>query len=203
DECLAESFILNPDGGAVACIFNSREGLVGDGDNAHLYTSEFIELQFWELFVNGSENLGKMMQQAKEHLASAALNPSYPGSVYRWCYYEINLLGDPESPALTRRHYLNIAPLKSGFGISFSIENICRDELTDIDVTIESSSRLCIPRRYTTNIEQLWPEEQVTFKKFFLGFGQSQITVKATVDGVEESRTFSGFLFGPFVFIRK
>jgi len=203
DGCLAKAFLLNPDGGAVACIFNSREGLAGSSDTAHLFTSEFIEQQFWELFVNGSENLGKMMQHAKEHLIGAALNPSYPGSAYLWCYYEINLFGDPESPVLTRRHYLDITAIKGGFGIGVSIENICRDELIDIEVMIRSSSRWCFPRQYTTTIEELWPEEPVAFKQFFFGFGQGLITITATVDGVVESKTVTGFLLGPFVLILK
>ena len=99
NDCLAEKYVLNPNGGAIACLFNSRYGWYEDS-NAEAYSGEFLEKEFYELFQNGSQNLGKMLQKAKEHFVSQATNYG----VYRWCYYEINLLGDPETPALTKRN---------------------------------------------------------------------------------------------------
>ncbi|RLF50641.1 MAG: hypothetical protein DRN11_04290, partial [Thermoplasmata archaeon] len=98
NDCLAEEYILNLNGGTIACMLNSRYGWFSSTD-ASAFSGEFVEMQFYELFQNGRENLGKMLQYAKEHFVSEAT--SY--NVYRWCYYEINLLGDPETPALTKR----------------------------------------------------------------------------------------------------
>ncbi len=102
--CLAEEFILNPNGGTSACIFNSRYGLA-DAINYYLFTGEFIEQQFYQLFNQNTQNLGKMLQLAKECFIGLAWNQYTTGDQYRWCYYEINLLGDPETPALTTRNY--------------------------------------------------------------------------------------------------
>ncbi|MCD6573922.1 MAG: DUF2341 domain-containing protein, partial [Thermoplasmata archaeon] len=98
NDCLAEKYVLNPNGGTIACMLNSRYGWYSS-DDASAFSGEFVEMEFYGLFQNGSENLGKMLQLAKQHFVSDATNYN----VYRWCYYEINLLGDPETPALTKR----------------------------------------------------------------------------------------------------
>jgi len=98
NDCLAESYLLNPEGGLSACFFNSRYGFYSS-TNASVYSGEFIIRQFYEIFKNSIENLSKINQFAKEYFASKAANDS----AYRWCYYTINLLGDPETPILTKR----------------------------------------------------------------------------------------------------
>ncbi|MFX0205166.1 MAG: C25 family cysteine peptidase [Candidatus Hodarchaeota archaeon] len=97
NDCLAENYVLALNGGTSACLLNSRYGWFNLFD-ASMYSGEFVERQFYELF-HGTENLAKMMQDSKEYFASLAASQD----VYRWCYYDINLLGDPESPALTMR----------------------------------------------------------------------------------------------------
>lgn len=100
-DCLAEAYLLNTNGGTSACILNSRYGWYSSLD-ANKFSGEFMERQFYELFQTGIENWAKMMQVAKEHFATLASGTG-DGDVYRWCYYEINLLGDPETPGLTTR----------------------------------------------------------------------------------------------------
>jgi len=98
DDCIAESLLLNPYGGASACIFNSRWGFTSS-DNAQKYSGEFIEQQFYQFFVAQSNNLGKIVQRSKEHFSMDA----FKDPAYRWCYYTINLLGDPETPVMDKR----------------------------------------------------------------------------------------------------
>jgi len=103
DDCIAETLLLNPYGGPSACLFNSRKGFTSNID-AHAYSGEFIESQFYEIFVKNIEEIGRVNQYAKEFFASDA----YTDNAYRWCYYTINLLGDPEMPVReTREDYLN------------------------------------------------------------------------------------------------
>ncbi len=97
-DCLAEELVKYANGGASACIMNSRYGWYSSLD-ANAYSGEFMQRHFYELFVSGTQNWSKMMQFAKEYYASNAASDE----VYRWCYYEINLLGDPETPALITR----------------------------------------------------------------------------------------------------
>ncbi|OYT29705.1 hypothetical protein B6U98_01365 [Thermoplasmatales archaeon ex4572_165] len=100
DDCLAETLILNPYGGASACLFNSRWGFTSE-NNIHKYSGELIERQFYELFWKNVSNLGKIHQFAKEYYyIDAMIDPAY-----RWCYYTLNLLGDPETPVQQTRQY--------------------------------------------------------------------------------------------------
>lgn len=100
DDCLAERFITTTNGGgACACIFNTNIGATSHND-AHKYSGEFIEQIFVQIFEKKTKNLGRVLQKAKESFLlqnnSIFKNPSY-----RWCYYTINLLGDPEMLVLS------------------------------------------------------------------------------------------------------
>ena len=88
-------------GGPSACIFNSEVGCISEY-NAIAYSGEFIEREFYEIFENKTEHLGEALQRAKEFFIIQASE----NSAYRWCYYEINLLGDPEMPINTVRNLL-------------------------------------------------------------------------------------------------
>jgi parallel beta-helix repeat protein len=103
EDSIAETMLLNPYGGASACLFNSRRGFTSSID-AHRYSGEFIEEQFRNIFFNDVEHLGKVYQYGKEAFAAYAMvDPAY-----RWVYYTLNLLGDPEMPVLGQRQkYLN------------------------------------------------------------------------------------------------
>jgi parallel beta-helix repeat protein len=97
-DCLAETFLLNPYGGASACMFNSRFGFTSSTD-AKKYSGEIIEQQFRYIFQTSTENLGKIYQYSKDYFASDAMFDH----AYRWCLYTLNLLGDPEMPVLQTR----------------------------------------------------------------------------------------------------
>ncbi|HEC89392.1 MAG TPA: hypothetical protein ENI44_02285, partial [Thermoplasmatales archaeon] len=62
----------------------------------------FIEKIFYELFYKGTNNLGKINCFAKYYFIDLAKGDSK----YRYCFYELNLLGDPETPAMDTRDRL-------------------------------------------------------------------------------------------------
>jgi hypothetical protein len=97
NDCLAEMYVKD-DCGAIACFMNDNYGWYSTLD-ASMYSGEFIENQFRALFSDGKEHLGELLNQSKSYLICSAMS----NSVYRWCYYEINLIGDPEIPLLTTR----------------------------------------------------------------------------------------------------
>jgi parallel beta-helix repeat protein len=103
EDSIAETLLLNPYGGASACLFNSRRGFTSNS-NAHKYSGELIEEQFRYVFHESVDSIGKIHQLAKETYAvQSMMDPAY-----RWCFYTLNLLGDPEMPVLnTRSDYLN------------------------------------------------------------------------------------------------
>jgi hypothetical protein len=100
NDCLAETYVKD-DCGAIACMLNDNYGWYSSMD-ASKYSGEFLETMFRGLFSDGKQHLGELLNQAKSYWVSAAQS----NSTYRWCYYEINLLGDPETPCLTKRRVL-------------------------------------------------------------------------------------------------
>jgi hypothetical protein len=97
-DCIGEYFVLNPNGGAVASIGESRIGLyttsltTGSGISWD-YDKEF----FKSLFSEGKINLGKAFADSKEDYAEV----SKTNNDRRWIQYCLNLLGDPEMPVWT------------------------------------------------------------------------------------------------------
>ncbi len=97
-ECIAESFINNDTGGAVAFIGNSRYGWGSQGNPGWGYSSQ-IDRKFFDILM--SENmfeLGKNLTAAKMFYVPL----SHEENVWRWHQYQLNLLGDPEMPVWTR-----------------------------------------------------------------------------------------------------
>lgn len=97
EHCIAEHFLRNPNGGAVAFIGNSRYGWGAPGNPEYGYSDRFMQEFCRVLFVEGIQNAGACLATAK-----AAFVPfAQAENVYRWHEYEVNLLGDPEMPIWT------------------------------------------------------------------------------------------------------
>lgn len=96
-DCIAENFVTNPDGGGVAFIGNSRYGWGSPGNPLFGYSDRFDQAFFKTLFVDEVLHLGQALATAKSVFVPLAGQEN----VYRWCEYEINLLGDPEMPVWT------------------------------------------------------------------------------------------------------
>ncbi|KUK44671.1 MAG: Uncharacterized protein XD72_0974 [Methanothrix harundinacea] len=93
DDCVLENFITEPHG-AFAFIGNSRYGWgrksTTDGP------SQRYHRQFWDaVFGEGIKEIGRALQDAKEDNLGS-IDGTSDGNVMRFCYYEINLFGDPE-----------------------------------------------------------------------------------------------------------
>ncbi|HVP56462.1 MAG TPA: C25 family cysteine peptidase [bacterium] len=96
-DCIAEHFVENPNGGAVAFIGNCRYGWGSPGNPGFGY-SDVIQRQFARtLFVDNITNLGLTHAVSKAHFVPFARDEN----VFRWNEYQLNLLGDPEMPVWT------------------------------------------------------------------------------------------------------
>lgn len=96
-DCIAEHFISNPSGGGVAFIGNSRYGLGSPGNPGYGYSDRFDHTFYRFLFAENVYNIGAALFLDKASYVPRAQQ----ANVYRWCEYEINLLGDPEMPIWT------------------------------------------------------------------------------------------------------
>jgi hypothetical protein len=97
ENCIAEQFVKNANGGAVAFIGNSRYGWGAPGNPGYGYSERFMQRFYATVFRDGLSRAGAALAAAK-----AAYVPFSEGeNVYRWHQYEVNLLGDPEMPLRT------------------------------------------------------------------------------------------------------
>jgi hypothetical protein len=82
----------NANGGTVANMLNSREGW---GTPPSMGPSEKMDVRFYDFLLNRDTFLvGPAMSRSKEVYATLPQGQE----VWRWCYYDINLLGDPAMP---------------------------------------------------------------------------------------------------------
>ncbi|MGA2671012.1 MAG: C25 family cysteine peptidase [Dehalococcoidia bacterium] len=88
-DCIAEHLTTQPHG-AVAFIANSRYGWGAGGSTDG--PSQHYDREFWDaVFGEDILNIGIANQDSKEDNAGRVGD-----EIERWCYYEINLFGDPE-----------------------------------------------------------------------------------------------------------
>jgi len=91
-DCLAESTHNWSNGGALAVIMNSRYGW---GTPPVLGPSEKLDIRFYDFFFNhDTMPIGLTHAESKEVYQNLANSDSVEGA-WRWCYFELNLFGDP------------------------------------------------------------------------------------------------------------
>ena len=93
-DCLAEEFIKRNTSGAFAVLMNTRYGWFDETDEG-LFSSEFMKCFFDELLVQGNRRLGEANQFSREDMIGSVETTGE--MVYRWCYFEITLFGDPHT----------------------------------------------------------------------------------------------------------
>ncbi len=96
-DCIAERFVNNPNGGGVAFIGNSRYGWGSPGNPLYGYSDRFDQQFFASVFSRDVYHIGAAMADMKSFYVPF----SRQENVYRWCQYQVNLLGDPEMPIWT------------------------------------------------------------------------------------------------------
>ena len=122
-DSIAEHFVTS-EHGAFAVIMNSRYGW-------GLGPSQSFDREFFDAIFNENiRNLGKALQDSKEDNAGLVASSPY----MRWCYYEINLLGDPETSIhepLPEPHDISLTHLEAPTSVKLN-------EMTVINVTVNN-----------------------------------------------------------------
>ncbi len=92
DFCIGEHWVLNPNGGGIAFIGNSRYGWGSPGNPGFGYSDKIDESFFYNIFKKGETHIGATLAHTKmDYIAY-----SRSENVFRWHQYQLNLLGDPE-----------------------------------------------------------------------------------------------------------
>ena len=99
-DSIAEELVKRPRHGAFAAIFNARVGWF-DPRQVWRYSGEYQIKFFEQLLDKGQTNLGKACQLSKHDLLGQIETTGM--MPYRWCYFQINLLGDPHLAVKTER----------------------------------------------------------------------------------------------------
>ncbi len=94
DECVGENFVRSAHG-AFAVVMNSRYGWFEPGD-VEASPSQKFDYEFWDaVFAEGMGRPSQANQDSKEDSYGAIAADT--SGAYRWCCFELNLLGDPET----------------------------------------------------------------------------------------------------------
>lgn len=137
NDCIAEHFIRNPGGGGVAFIGNSRYGWGSPGNPLYGYSDRFDQQFFNKLFKDNIYHIGSTLAAEKAVFVPLAQQEN----VYRWCEYEINLLGEPEMPIWTDspRTFSVLSPGVLPLGTA-----LCPVEVTDSSGRGVSGALVCL-----------------------------------------------------------
>jgi len=89
-DSISELFVVE-EHGAFAMIANSRYGWYSPASTDG--PSQYLDIEFFDAIFNENiRNVGMALQDSKEDNAGLVSSP-----YMRWCYYELNLLGDPQT----------------------------------------------------------------------------------------------------------
>ncbi|OQX19566.1 MAG: hypothetical protein BWK75_05525 [Candidatus Altiarchaeales archaeon A3] len=133
NDCILEHFVVKNPTGAFAFIGNSRFGLA-DEEGTTNGPSQFYQRKFYDaVFGKKITNIGRANQYSKESLAG--MIKSHTGGM-RWVYYELNLLGDPETPL-----HINC----SAFNITVECKNltVCKNGSCDFTRIDDAVGAVC------------------------------------------------------------
>ncbi|MCD6219536.1 choice-of-anchor J domain-containing protein [Candidatus Calescamantes bacterium] len=141
DECVGENF-LRSKYGAFAVVMNSRYGWFQPADIDNSPSQQFDE-EFWDaIFNEGIKSVGRANQDSKED--NLGVVGEDETGAYRWCYYELNLLGDPEtsfggSVSREGRIFFDKGRYKDGDEIKLTVMDM------DLNIDHENIDTLTIP----------------------------------------------------------
>jgi len=126
-DCIGEVMLLNPNGGAVAFVGNSRYGWF-DETNVKLYSGEYQIEFFKKFFKEGYTRIGETLGRSKMVFISNSSNEYNP---YRWIMFCLNLLGDPT---------MESHPAKEIFCIDYTMPEVIDNPgtITDLIVTLKN-----------------------------------------------------------------
>jgi len=149
-DSFSEHFVLNPNGGGIAYIGNSRYGWYIKNNPGYgpsdLYDREF----FKSLFNKELYHIGETLADSKITFISDSKSGD---TVNRWIQYSLNLLGDPETriwtTSISKPPELSVtvdAPAKvsnyNTFAVTATISNAGTDTATGVNATINWNPEL-------------------------------------------------------------
>ena len=169
-DCIIEHFVTSP-GGAFGFIANSRYGW-GEKHSTN-GPSQYFDREFWDaIFGEDIANLGRANQDSKED------NIGFISDNYmRYCYYELNLLGDPETSIHIHvpEHDIDVVALEisihampgSPIVVNATIKNRGSEGEDDVEIQLLENGAVCdtkilgnLPCRSSTVVNFTWSGDE-------------------------------------------
>ena len=161
-ECFAEH-ATTIEHGAFAFVANARFGW-GMGSSTD-GPSQRYDRMFWnKVFGEGMLNIGKVNQESKENL-SGRINEQ----CMRWCYYETNLFGDPETPFQTICDEGVVSTNKKFYQTSDTVNVTVRDFNLDLNPGVPDTTTVEISSIKENTPENITLTETGPSTKTFVG----------------------------------
>ncbi len=178
-DCIAEHFTVKTEHAAVMVIMNARYGWFWsystDGD------SQRFNRELWDaVFAEDMPEVGRANQDSKEDNI-----PIITRSCIRWCYYQLNLFGDPTLAFYKDPHShpdIEIGEVTGGLGVGSTIKNTGDAQATGVDweITVTGGVFGFINKTFTGNIPELAVDEEIGIDStIFVGLGPINITISA------------------------
>ncbi|MCJ2534022.1 MAG: C25 family cysteine peptidase, partial [Candidatus Thermoplasmatota archaeon] len=146
-----------------------------DGD------SQRFNREFWDaVFDEDMPEIGRANQDSKEdnlHIIGR--------SCIRWCYYQLNLFGDPSLAFFKDSHAhpdIEIGDVAGGFGVEAMIKNTGDADATGVEWTITVTGGIfdLINKTFSGTIQELAVDEEATVNSnIFLALGPIKIAITA------------------------
>ena len=206
-DCIAEYFTVKTDKAAFAVIMNARYGWFWsystDGDSQR-FNRQYMDALFNERI----PEIGKANQDSKEDNIEIIER-----SCIRWCYYELNLFGDPMLSIYEASDHprLEVKDVEDGIGLTIEILNSGTQDAIDISWTVTINGGLiCLNRENTGLIDSLAINETKNIKIMTFGIGLGYISESPTLTIFAEApgtnsiqKVMSVKILGPFVKIQQ
>lgn len=197
DDCIAEHFTVKTDKAAFAVIMNARYGWGSPGGTNG--PSQHFHRQFWDaVFAENTPVIGRANQDSKED----NLYRINQGCM-RWCYYELNLFGDP-TLAFLGHSMVKIGAIKGGIGVTIDIKNIGNIDAQNVEWSILIKGGLLglVNVSSGDTITTLEAGDTRAIETLVFGLGKVTITVTAnTPDANIVTETLDGLVIGFIVII--
>ncbi|HPD13514.1 MAG TPA: C25 family cysteine peptidase, partial [Planctomycetota bacterium] len=201
-DCFAEVLHLLNGVGAFAVVMNSRYGWYNPYAE-WMFSGEFQKTFFNNLLTKGYNRIGVAHQRSKTDMLGSVEHVEGPdGMVYRWCYFELTLFGDPYTAVTTATSPQNLTVK------SFDATPTVNNYFTGLNVTVNpapngvteftrsyprgSNVALTAPPTYGTVPFRRWKLDDVDQP-----VGQTTLTVAMTAN-----RTAVAVYVGPGIIVQ-
>jgi len=194
-DCLAEWLHVKTEHGAFAVIMNARYGW-GTRDSTDGPSQRFNR-EFWDAVFG--EDISVISEASQDSKEDNLWRVNW--ACMRWCYYELNLFGDPTLDITPKpKPIIKIGEITGGiFRISTEIKNAGFYNVTDVHVDISVKGGIFdgidVLDKSNISILKIGDVQDVRTKSRILGFGNVKITVTTSAPYAKPvSKTASGFV---------